>query len=84
MQAPTFRAWVRPCPRFGFVWQLRQPFYSTTANGERPTRAAAMREAIRDARHFQTCHAEPEEGGEVFHEPPPPWAPEGYYDDTDY
>ena len=46
--------------------------------------AAAMREAIRDARHFQCCHAEPEEGGEAFHEPPPAWAPESFYDDTDY
>ncbi|UYZ58046.1 hypothetical protein [Hymenobacter latericus] len=59
MKAPTFRAWVRPCPRFGFVWQARQPFYPTTANGDRPTRAAAMREAIQDCRHFQTCHEHP-------------------------
>ena len=71
MKAPTFRAWVRPCLRFGFVWQLRQPFYPTTANGERPTRVAALREAIRDARHFQTIYEDPEEGGEAFYEPPP-------------
>ncbi|MBW3127275.1 hypothetical protein [Hymenobacter profundi] len=51
---------------------------------------AALRETIRDIHHSQDCHehptgaADPEEGGEAFYEPPPAWAPEDFYDDTDY
>jgi hypothetical protein len=56
MKAPTFRAFIRPWPASGYVWQARQPFSRTTANGDSATRTGAIRDIIRDCRHFQNIH----------------------------
>lgn len=61
--APTFRAYVRrdvASYQQPYVWQMRQPFYASTANGLSRTRRGALREILRDARHFQDCHGSPD------------------------
>lgn len=62
MKAPIFRAYVRrDTLAYGspYVWQMRQPFSTATANDLHPTRQQAIRAIIRDARHFQTMHETP-------------------------
>ncbi|HEX8429193.1 hypothetical protein [Hymenobacter sp.] len=63
MKAPIFRAYVRrDTLAYGspYVWQMRQPFSATTANDLHPTRQQAISAIIRDARHFQTIHENPD------------------------
>jgi hypothetical protein len=60
MKAPIFRAYIRRWPAGGYIWQARQPFSATTTNNDSPTRAGAIRDIIRDCRHFQDIHEHPD------------------------